>query len=104
VGRGPDEILKYEDLLLQDAELLERVLLRECGLPVSPERLRKVILANRFETRSGRKRGEENVSSHERKGVAGDWRNHFSDKIAKEFKSHYGDLLVATGYEPNDRW
>ena len=101
---GPDEILKYEDLLARDVDLLERVLLGHCGLPVSADRLRKVILANRFEARSGRQRGEENIASHERKGVAGDWRNHFSDKVAKEFKSHYGELLVATGYEKDERW
>jgi lipopolysaccharide transport system ATP-binding protein len=101
---GANEILKYEDLLEHDVELLERVLLQDCALPVSPERFRQVIAANRFENRSGRKRGEENVGSHERKGIAGDWRNHFTDKVAKEFKSRYGDLLVATGYEADDRW
>ncbi len=99
-----DPLIHYEDLLADDLGILERLLLGHCRIRVSPEALRKVIVANRFEARSGRKRGDEDAGSHERKGVAGDWRNYFTDKLAKDFKALYGDLLIATGYEPNDRW
>ena len=101
---GPDDVLKYEDLLRDDLRILERVLIDHCRLNVPPERLREVVLANRFEARAGRKPGQEDQSSHERKGIAGDWRNHFTDRVAKFFKERYGDLLVATGYEKDDRW
>jgi lipopolysaccharide transport system ATP-binding protein len=101
---GPDDVLKYEDLLRDDLSILERVLIGHCGLDVTPQRLREVVLANRFEARAGRKPGTEDVGSHERKGVAGDWRTHFTDRVAKTFKSRYGSLLVATGYEKDDRW
>ena len=63
-----------------------------------------MILANRFEARSGRKPGEEDVTSHERKGIAGDWRNYFTPKVTREFKQRYGSLLVATGYEKGFGW
>ena len=72
---GPDELLKYEDVLDRDTELFERVLVGQCGLKTTPERLRAVVTANRFEARSGRKPGQEDRTSHERKGIAGDWRN-----------------------------
>ncbi len=101
---GPDDVLKYEDMLRRDTEILERVLLGHCRLPVAPERFREAVLANRFERRAGRKPGEEDVASHERKGIAGDWQNHFSDAVARAFKARYGELLVATGYEKNERW
>jgi hypothetical protein len=102
---GPDEVLRYEDLLLRDEEILARVLLGECRLPVGRERFRRVVAANRFEARTGgRRRGAEDPASHERKGVAGDWQNHFTDRVAKAFKERYGELLVATGYERDDRW
>jgi lipopolysaccharide transport system ATP-binding protein len=102
---GPDEVLKYEELLLRDEEILGRVLLDHCELPVSRERFRHVVAGNRFEKRTGgRKRGEEDLTAHERKGIAGDWKNHFTDRVAKAFKEHYGDLLVAAGYESDDRW
>jgi len=101
---GPDDLLKYEDLLENDERILEKVLLNHCRFPVDREQLRVSIRANRFEVRSGRKRGEENISSHERKGIAGDWKNYFSDKFARIFKDRYGELLVATGYEANANW
>jgi hypothetical protein len=100
-----EPILKYEDLLEGDLELLERTLIGECGLPVRPEELRKAILDNRFESlTNGRKRGSEQILSHQRKGVAGDWRNHFTDRIKAAFKARFGGLLVATGYEKDLRW
>jgi lipopolysaccharide transport system ATP-binding protein len=101
---GPDDIIKYEDMLTRDEEILKRVLLDHCELPVEAARFREVVVANRFESRAGRKRGTEDAQSHERKGIAGDWRNYFSDAIVNTFKSRYGELLVATGYESNDRW
>jgi len=99
-----DELIKYEDLLERDEEILARVLLRDCKLNVDPGRFLEVVRENRFEARSGRKPGEEDVQSHERKGVAGDWRNHFTDKITRSFKERFGSLLVATGYENGFNW
>ncbi len=101
---GSSDVLKYEDILGRDMEILERVLLGHCRLAVPPEKLREVVLANRFEARAGRKRGQEDLGSHERKGVAGDWKNHFTDTVAKAFKNRFGELLVQAGYEQNDRW
>lgn len=102
---GPDEIIKYEDLLVRDEEILTRVLLEHCRIPASRNRLLKVAHANRFESRTGgRKRGSEDIGAHERKGVAGDWKNHFTDRVARAFKERFAELLVATGYEQNDRW
>jgi Wzt C-terminal domain/Sulfotransferase domain len=100
-----ESVIKYEDLLEHDLEILERVLLDECQLPVSRERLREVILSTRFERLSkGRERGHEDVMAHVRKGIAGDWRNHFSDRVKHSFKARYGGLLVATGYEKDLNW
>jgi len=101
---GPDDVLKYEDMLRNDEEILPRVLLGHCRLDVSPEKLREVILANRFEALAKRKPGQEDVSSHERKGIAGDWKNYFTDRLARRFKDRFGELLVAAGYERDDRW
>jgi len=39
-----------------------------------------------------------------RKGVAGDWRNHFSEKNASAFKSIAGDALIDLGYEKDRKW
>ena len=100
-----EPILKYEQLLEDDLDLMERTLIGECGLPIRPELLRKAILDNRFESMTGgRQRGSEEILAHERKGVAGDWRNHFTEKTKATFKARYGRLLVETGYERDLCW
>ena len=103
-GSG-EPLIRYEDLLGHDLDILERVLLGECQLPVSRERLREVILSSRFERLTkGRERGQEDLMAHARKGIAGDWRNYFSDRVKQSFKTRYGGLLVATGYEQDLSW
>jgi len=52
-----------------------------------------------FEALSGgRTAGEENRNSHYRKGVAGDWRNHFDHEVATIFDEVYGDVCDRLGY------
>jgi hypothetical protein len=98
-------VLKYEELLHSDVELLEKALIDHCGLPVNREMLREAIRAHRFEALTGgRSRGQEDVTAHERKGIRGDWRNYFTDRLKKAFNARYGGLLVAAGYEQNLSW
>ena len=97
-------VLRYEDLLQSDVDILTNALIDRCGLHIEPEHLRATIVANRFENIAGRPRGQEDRSAHERKGVAGDWRNHFTPRVTKAFKARFGGLLVATGYEKNLDW
>ncbi len=57
-----------------------------------------------FEKRTGRKKGEEDRKSHLRKGVAGDWKNHFTEEHKKLFKVMYPGVLAQLGYEHDDNW
>ena len=52
----------------------------------------------------GRKRGEEDASSHFRKGEPGDWANHFSEAHKEAFKERFNDVLIKLGYEDDDTW
>jgi len=100
-----EPILHYEDLLDRDVEVLERVLLDECQLGVSRDLLREAILANRFEhLAGGRARGQEEITAHARKGISGDWRNYFTERVKRAFKIRYGSLLVASGHERDLHW
>jgi lipopolysaccharide transport system ATP-binding protein len=100
-----EPVLRYNDLLEHDTDILERVLLDECQLDVSRERFREAVLANRFEKMSGgRARGREDISAHMRKGISGDWRNYFTDRVKRAFKMRYGSLLVAAGDEQDLNW
>jgi hypothetical protein len=72
---------------------------------VSPERLLGKLFDNRFvKISGGRKNGTENKKSHYRRGVAGDWKNHFTEKHKDYFKDKYGDIVVTMGYESNNDW
>lgn len=57
-----------------------------------------IVDAHSFEAKAaGRTRGQEDPKSHYRKGVAGDWRNHFDQEHIALFKQLYGDLVVRLG-------
>lgn len=52
----------------------------------------------------GRKKGQENVKNHFRKGVPGDWRNQFTEAHIAKFKSEFNPLLLKLGYETDPGW
>jgi hypothetical protein len=99
-----EEVIKYEDLLFRDIDILSRLLIDRSGLPVSNERLKNNILTNRFESLTGRKPGHEMIDSHMRKATQGDWKNHFTRNLKEAFKERYGALLIKTGYEHDYEW
>jgi hypothetical protein len=75
------------------------------GKGLTPEHLLSIIYRFDFSrVTKGRKPGEENVKSHFRKGVPGDWKNHFNGGHKKFFKDQYGELLISLGYESNYDW
>lgn len=47
----------------------------------------------------GRKPGEEDVTSHYRRGVAGDWKNHLTDRHLAAIRERFGDLVERLGYD-----
>jgi hypothetical protein len=58
-----------------------------------------------FATKSGgRSVGDEDVHNHYRKGVSGDWANHFGPAHVEYFKAHYNDVLLKLGYETQPDW
>jgi lipopolysaccharide transport system ATP-binding protein len=98
-------LIRYEDLIQDDVAMYRRILIDRCGLDVTPERLERIVLANRFEKiTNGRQRGIEDRGNHYRKGIAGDWANHFTPRVTRAFKARYGGLLVETGYERDLDW
>jgi hypothetical protein len=97
-------IVRYEDLWADQVTGFTRIC-NHIGLKVGPGRLQKVVENMSFESRSGgRKPGEEDVTSHFRKGVPGDWRTHFTPRITAAFKNVYGRVLIRTGYEESLDW
>jgi lipopolysaccharide transport system ATP-binding protein len=68
-------------------------------MEINRNRLERIIIENRFESLTGgRKAGVEDASSHERKGISGDWMNYFTPTIERKFLDRYGDLLIRADY------
>jgi lipopolysaccharide transport system ATP-binding protein len=100
-----EKLYRYEDLLLNDEKIYEEIFIDICRLPLTPQQIREAVRQHRFEVRTqGRPRGVEDVHAHERKGISGDWKNYFTDKVIKYIKANYGSLLIATGYENKFIW
>ncbi len=75
------------------------------GAEPDMHRVREVLEATSFEKRTGRKRGQQDLSWPSlRKGVAGDWKNLFTREAAELFDRYAGETLVEDGYEPDRSW
>ena len=99
--------LRYEDLIADPVQELRRAYefigLFDRGLTDSA--LSDVLQAHSFEAKSGgRKPGHSDEQSHYRRGLPGDWHNHFLPEHVDHFKEKYGDLVVAWGYESDSAW
>lgn len=72
-------------------------------LNVLPQPVLNQILADHSFTKHASK-GESGRGQKYRKGVAGDWRNHFTPRLRSAFKERYGNLLLQLGYEEDLNW
>jgi hypothetical protein len=95
--------VRYENLLERPVDETRR-LLRFLGADDSENVAQQCVELTSFERMSKRKRGQEDSSSFFRKGVAGDWKNVFTERDKEIFKEVAGDLLIKLGYEKDGDW
>ena len=105
-GRGDGQVayLTYEELIRDCAAALGPALERITGQATDDWRLGVAVEKFSMRRQTGRNPGEADPKDHIRKGVSGDWRNHFSREAAELFDQLAGDTLVGLGYEPDRRW
>ncbi|MBD0327776.1 MAG: sulfotransferase [Pyrinomonadaceae bacterium] len=89
--------IRYEDLLRDTPSTLLRVFeflhaRRSDGI------IERCIRASKFERASNRRQGEEDPNSFFRKGVAGDWRDVFTQRDRELYEELAGDQLLRIGY------
>jgi len=91
--------LKYEDLHT-DPQGQIQAMLDFLGVSSGDAEIAACAEAGTFRTlAAGRKRGEEDTRSFFRKGVVGDWRNHFDASNTDTFNRFGGELLQELGYD-----
>lgn len=97
--------VKYEDLLEKPEQEAKR-LFEHLGADADEKTVRRCVERVSFERRTqGREKGQEDPTSVSlRKGVAGDWRDTFTERDRRIFKEVAGEALISAGYEKDLDW
>jgi hypothetical protein len=97
-------ILRYEELL-NNPEIELSKIARHCSLDDSPTKIQEIVKINSFNNLSGgRDKGNESSNSFLRKGIMGDWKNHFTPMLKDIYKEKISDFLVKFNYERDLSW
>lgn len=93
-------IFRYEDLVGEEQFRHMRLLFDFCTIPMPEEVLRDLLDRHAFKKLAGgREKGAGKKKHHYRKGVPGDWKNHFDEQVHDHFGEVTGDLIGELGYE-----
>lgn len=96
-------VIKYEEMLLDSAGELTKVL-EFLGEDISAQKIQEIVDQFSFKNQTNRAPGQENKKSFLRKGIAGDWKNHFNKEAQTLFDNYYGEMLIKLGYEKDRSW
>lgn len=99
-------VLRYEDLHRSAAEAL-KILFGELGLPFHLDRIDNVVERQSFDKKKdeisrdggGRPHGRSVQLRNLRKGIVGDWVNHFSSDDLSIAEKYLGDIRREMGYD-----
>jgi len=94
---------RYEEFLRDPAGSL-RSLLAHLGLIAEDSTVERAVASNTREKMRQSLAGAFRHNTFVRKGISGDWRNHFSAENVHAFKEAAGPLLVHLGYETGANW
>ncbi|MDQ8208554.1 sulfotransferase domain-containing protein [Coraliomargarita sp. SDUM461003] len=94
--------VRYEEMHQNPVAALSKAL-QSLGLEPDQPRVEAAVKEHEFKNITGRKIGEEDVSSHKRKGIVGDWKNYFNQEMA-QLVHHEQPLLYQLGYEKDSTW
>ena len=100
---GQGLMVRYEDMLGDVYAVMRRVF-DHFGVALDDERVRVICEKHAFKKATGRAPGEGDPKSFNRKGIAGDWENHFSPEQKAAFKEQAGERLVELGYASDLDW
>ena len=96
--------IKYEDMLSGGVTALCSALASYLQTEIDSQEAAYTFRRYSFQRQSGRNAGDEDRTSFARKGIAGDWKNHFSQEARQVFDHYAGDLLIELEYEPDRKW
>ena len=95
---------KYE-LLQQDAACeIQKIVKQLTGKSVSDEKAQEIVEYYSFKNQTGRSSGQSNNNQFLRKGIVGDWKNHFTPEAVDVFNSFAAKELILLGYAQDENW
>lgn len=92
-------ILKYEDLISVNSIDHFSRLFDFLGINLPQDILKSLLNRYSFNNLAGRKSGIEDIKSHYRKGVSGDWVNYFDAELEDKVKHLSEGFLINAGYK-----
>jgi hypothetical protein len=96
-------VCRYESLLDDTFNELKR-LLQALGYVIDEEAITRAVESN---SKDKFKKSLDKAFKHNtfvRKGIAGDWKNHFDESHKDIFKKNAGEALIRLGYESDMNW
>ena len=97
-------IFLFEDLFGDRQLSTFKELMEHCRINMSEDILSSLLEKHNFKKITGRDLGDESHNHHYRKGVPGDWKNHFTAEHKNAFKEKYRSILIDMGYETDSDW
>ncbi|MFN3491419.1 MAG: sulfotransferase domain-containing protein [Anaerolineales bacterium] len=95
--------VRYETLRSDPSGTLAGVL-SFYGIQLSIEQVEQIVQKVASQTKFDIKENLNKKSGTARKGIVGDWRNHFSKEHVQYFKEKCGQHLIDVGYEKDLNW
>ena len=96
--------LRYEEMLIDPIIGMTRVATL-FDLDSSSKTIEQIVSVHSFKKMSGgRDTGDTSSTASVRKGIAGDWKNHFTPELREQFGKLLADFLVETADEQDDSW
>ncbi|MBT4530469.1 MAG: sulfotransferase domain-containing protein [Phycisphaerae bacterium] len=96
--------IRYEDMIINPLEGMTKITTL-FELDNSKETIGRIVDAHSFKNMSGgRDSGTSSDSAFARKGVAGDWKNHFTPKLREQYGKIIAEFLIETTDEVDDSW
>ena len=95
-----EPFMRFEEFMVSPERALMRAFNEFWRISISEDAVEHLVAKHSFANHSGgRKPGEEDRLSHYRKGVAGEWREHFTPKVMDAFDRKFGHLVRLAGYD-----
>jgi len=96
--------IRYEEMLENPFKGMTKIATL-FDLDNSPDTIERIVDAHSFKQMSGgRDSGAESNSAFARKGIAGDWKNHFTKDVKEQYGKIIADFLIETTDELDDNW